>query len=127
MRDIMRMVERLERPREGPPVPDTLYFGTCQRVWDAMEKNTLNGPEGSITFTTDWHRACKIAARSATKHEDSKPIVLVINGDDLARKFNITTANETDAVHGESEWKIEPESIDQVDRYITAIEPAYSA
>lgn len=127
MRELMRMVERLEKPREGPHVPDVLYFGTCQRVWDAMEDNTLQGPEGVVMFTTEWHTAAKVANRCAAKHEDNRPIILVFNGDDLARRFNVFPAHETDSLHSESDWTIEGDSIDQVNKYITAIEPAYSA
>lgn len=126
MREIMRMVEKLERPRVGPPVPDVLYFGTCERVWEPMvEANNLQGPEGQLVLCTDWHTACARARKAGTKHE-SKGIVLVINGDDLARKFNVVPLNPTDSLHSESEWKLqEGDSIDLIDRYVTAVEPAY--
>jgi hypothetical protein len=128
MREIMNMVERLEKPRVGPYVPDTLYFPTCRRVWETMQpENMLVGPEGSMVFTTDWHGACKSANKFANKHECNQPLVIIFNGDDLARKFNIVPVNATDSLHSEANWTFDGSSIDQVDRYISAIEPAYIA
>lgn len=126
MRELMLMVET-ERPREGPPVPDTLFHGTSLSAWnDIQETQTMRSSEhrdeSAISFTTDWHTAQRFASSAAKRDGDDRGVIIEFNGDDLARKFNVQPFSDTGLIHAEQEWRIDVPEITQVDRYVTGAE-----
>jgi hypothetical protein len=125
MRELMLMVET-ERPREGPPVPDTLFHGTGEEAWNSIqESDTMyssdHRDEDAISFTTDWHTANRFA-QAVAKREGGAGVIIEFNGDDLARKFNVEPFSDSGLVHAEQEWLVKVGSITQVTRYIIGVE-----
>ncbi len=127
MRELMQMVETLERPREGPPVPDTLYYGTSYSNWESIQESGSivsieDHEEPAVSFTTDWNTASRQAREAADASGDMKGVILSFNGDSMARKYNITPFADSAIIHAEQSWHVPGDSVDQVMRYLVGTE-----
>lgn len=122
MREMIQMLETLERPRVGDLVPDILYLGTSLSAWEQIKKDDiiLGNQDSVISFTTEWHTAQEAAKAVASRLEEEKGIVIEFNGDALARKFKVEPLSQ-EMAHAEQSWKITADRITQADRYILGV------
>lgn len=123
----MQMVETLERPREGPPVPDVLYHGTSLDNWESIQQDRAmyasdHNDDPAVSFTTDWHTAARFARMAAKGAGDRAGVIISFRGDELARKFNLQPFADTGLIHSESEWRVPVSEITQITKYIAGAE-----